>query len=77
MPTDIDRLFVRTRRRHTDNERGGFGSTVNGPLQINRDETKRRIVIVERAQCRHPAGGEQRSGTRLDKNVKLKPIHNT
>lgn len=46
---------------------------VNGPLQINRDETKRRIVIgvnVRNADIQQVVSNIQQT---LDKNVKLKP----
>lgn len=71
---NLDKLFVRT----------GEGvqipvsevakiDLVNGPLQINRDETKRRIVIgvnVRDADIQKVVGDIQKT---LDKNIKLKP----
>lgn len=71
---NLDKLFVRT----------GEGvqipvsevakiDLVNGPLQINRDETKRRIVIgvnVRDADIQQVVGDIRAT---LDKNIKLKP----
>lgn len=71
---NLDKLFVRT----------GEGiqipmseiakiELVNGPLQINRDATKRRIVIgvnVRDADIQQVVGEIQKT---LDKNIKLKP----
>lgn len=71
---DIDRLFVRT-----DNgmqipvSEVATVDLVNGPLQINRDETKRRIVIgvnVRNADIQQVVQDIQKT---LDKNIKLKP----
>jgi cobalt-zinc-cadmium resistance protein CzcA len=71
---DIDRLFVRT----SDNAQIPVSEVatvkfVNGPLQINRDETKRRIVIgvnVRNADIQQVVSQIQST---LEKNVKLQP----
>src|SRR5574344_1148774 len=71
---DIDRLFVHT----AEGAQIPIGEVatvqlVNGPLQINRDETKRRIVIgvnVRNADIQQVVSGIQAT---LDKNLKLKP----
>ena len=71
---DIDRLFVHT----AEGAQIPIGEVatvqrVNGPLQINRDETKRRIVIgvnVRNADIQQVVSGIQ---AKLDKNIQLKP----
>lgn len=71
---NIDKLFVRT----SDGIRIPVSEVANitfqkGPLQINRDATKRRIVIgvnVRNADIQQVVTAIQES---LDKNVKLKP----
>ena len=71
---NIDKLFVRTK----DNIQLPLSEVasidlVNGPLQINRDATKRRVVIgvnVRDADIQQVVSQIRES---LDKNVKLKP----
>lgn len=71
---NIDKLFVRTK----DNIQLPVSEVasielVNGPLQINRDATKRRVVIgvnVRNADIQQVVSQISES---LDKNVKLKP----
>jgi cobalt-zinc-cadmium resistance protein CzcA len=71
---DIDRLFVRTADGiQIPMSEVASVALVNGPLQINRDETKRRIVIgvnVRNADIQQVVSKIQDT---LDKNVKLKP----
>lgn len=71
---DIDRLFVRT----ADGAKVPVSEVADitlqtGPLQINRDATKRRIVIgvnVRNADIKQVVSDIQDT---LDKNIKLKP----
>jgi cobalt-zinc-cadmium resistance protein CzcA len=71
---DIDRLFVRTADgAQIPVSEVATVSFVNGPLQINREETKRRIVIgvnVRNADIQQVVTKIQST---LEKNVKLKP----
>lgn len=71
---DIDRLFVHTAEgAQLPISEVASVQLVNGPLQINRDETKRRIVIgvnVRNADIQQVVSGIQ---ARLDKDIKLKP----
>lgn len=71
---NIDRLFVRTNDgAQIPVSEVANVELVNGPLQINRDETKRRIVIgvnVRNADIQQVVSNIQNT---LDKNVKLKP----
>ena len=71
---NIDRLFVRTSEgiQIPVSEVAGI-DLVSGPLQINRDETKRRIVIgvnVRDADIQQVVGKIQEA---LDKNIQLPP----
>lgn len=71
---NLDKLFVRTNEgvQIPVSEVASI-DLVNGPLQINRDETKRRIVIgvnVRGADIQQVVGEIQKT---LDKNIKLKP----
>ena len=71
---NLDKLFVRTSEgvQIPVSEVASI-ELVNGPLQINRDATKRRIVIgvnVRNADIQQVVGQIQQT---LDKNVKLKP----
>src|SRR5574344_1557901 len=70
---DIDRLFVHTAEgAQIPISEVASVQLVNGPLQINRDETKRRIVIgvnVRNADIQQVVSGIQ---SRLDKDIKLK-----
>ena len=71
---NIDKLFVRTK----DNiqlplsEVAGI-ELVNGPLQINRDATKRRVVIGVNVRDADIQQVVNQISDALDKNVKLKP----
>ncbi len=71
---DIDRLFVHTADGvQIPVSEVATVNLVNGPLQINRDETKRRIVIgvnVRNADIQQVVSQIQ---GRLEKDVKLKP----
>lgn len=71
---DIDRLFVRTPDGANIPVSEVADITLQtGPLQINRDATKRRIVIgvnVRNADIKQVVSAIQ---TTLDKNIKLKP----
>src|SRR5574344_82217 len=71
---DIDRLFVHTAEgAQLPISEVASVQLVNGPLQINRDETKRRIVIgvnVRNADIQQVVSGIQ---AKLDKDIKLKP----
>ncbi|WP_077155275.1 CusA/CzcA family heavy metal efflux RND transporter [Bacteroides bouchesdurhonensis] len=71
---NLDKLFVRTSEgiQIPVSEVASI-DLVNGPLQINRDATKRRIVIgvnVRNADIQQVVANIQ---TTLDKNIKLKP----
>ena len=71
---NLDKLFVRTNEgvQIPVSEVASI-DLVNGPLQINRDATKRRIVIgvnVRGADIQQVVGEIQKT---LDKNIKLKP----
>ena len=71
---NLDRLFVRTPEgiQIPVSEVASI-DLVNGPLQINRDATKRRVVIgvnVRDADIQQVVAGIQET---LDRNVKLKP----
>ena len=71
---DIDRLFVHTEEgAQIPVSEVASVDLVDGPLQINRDETKRRIIIgvnVRNADIQQVVNKIQ---TTLDKNVSLKP----
>ena len=71
---NIDKLFVRTK----DNIQLPVSEVasielVNGPLQINRDATKRRVVIGVNVRDADIQQVVQQIKESLDKNVKLKP----
>ncbi|MEY8706451.1 CusA/CzcA family heavy metal efflux RND transporter [Bacteroides faecichinchillae] len=71
---NLDKLFVRTSEgiQIPVSEVASI-DLVNGPLQINRDATKRRIVIgvnVRNADIQQVVANIQKT---LDKNIKLKP----
>ncbi|MDD3037047.1 CusA/CzcA family heavy metal efflux RND transporter [Bacteroides sp.] len=71
---NLDKLFVRTSEgiQIPVSEVANI-DLVNGPLQINRDATKRRIVIgvnVRNADIQQVVANIQKT---LDKNIKLKP----
>lgn len=71
---NIDKLFVRTK----DNIQLPVSEVasielVNGPLQINRDATKRRVVIGVNVRDADIQQVVQKIKESLDKNVKLKP----
>ncbi|MCL2727885.1 MAG: CusA/CzcA family heavy metal efflux RND transporter, partial [Bacteroidales bacterium] len=71
---NIDRLFVRTHEGiQIPVDEVASVSLVSGPLQINRDATKRRIVIgvnVRDADIQQVVGAIR---TLLDKNIRLQP----
>lgn len=71
---NIDKLFVRTK----DNIQLPVSEVasielVNGPLQINRDATKRRVVIGVNVRDADIQQVVSQISESLDKNVKLKP----
>lgn len=71
---NIDKLFVRTK----DNIQLPVSEVasidlVNGPLQINRDATKRRVVIGVNVRDANIQQVVRQISETLDKNVKLKP----
>lgn len=71
---NLDRLFVRTAEGvQIPVSEVAMINLINGPLQINRDATKRRIVIgvnVRNADIQQVVAGIQKT---FDKNIKLKP----
>ena len=71
---NLDKFFIRTSEgTQVPLSEVATIDLVNGPLQINRDETKRRIVIgvnVRNADIQQVVANIQKT---LDKNVKLKP----
>ena len=71
---NLDRFFIRTAEGiQIPVTELAYVKLVSGPLQINRDETKRRIVIgvnVRDANIQHVVENIQET---LDKNIKLKP----
>ncbi len=71
---DINRLFVRTEDgMQIPVSEVASVDLINGPLQINRDETKRRIVIGVNVRNADIQQVVQEIQSTLDKNVKLKP----
>lgn len=71
---NLDKLFIHTSEGiHIPVSEVATIDFINGPLQINRDGTKRRVVIgvnVRNADIQQVVNNIQES---LDKNVKLKP----
>ena len=71
---DLNRLFVRTcNGAQVPVSEVATISLVNGPLQINRDETKRRVVIGVNVRDADIQQVVAQISEILDKNVKLKP----
>ena len=71
---DLNRLYVRTSNgSQVPVSEVASISLVNGPLQINRDETKRRVVIGVNVRDADIQQVVAKISDTLDKNVKLKP----
>ena len=71
---DLNRLYVRTSNgSQVPVSEVASISLVNGPLQINRDETKRRVVIGVNVRDADIQQVVAKISETLDKNVKLKP----
>ena len=71
---DLNRLFVRTcDGAQVPVSEVATISLVNGPLQINRDATKRRIVIGVNVRDADIQQVVAKISDTLDKNIKLKP----
>jgi heavy metal efflux pump (cobalt-zinc-cadmium) len=71
---DLDKLFVRTNEGiQLPVSEVSTVSLVDGPLQINRDATKRRVVIGVNVRDADIQNVVSQIQDQLDKNVKLKP----